>query len=62
MESAPLELIDILDIQDRNQFMLRAINFRLVVAALNETNRPGLFNSEVQCFEPILKKLFRIFR
>jgi len=57
-ENAPLELIDILNAKDRDQYILRAINFRLIVAALNEFNRPGLFKSEVKCFEPILKKLF----
>lgn len=59
-EEAPLELIHILEAQDRNQYILRAINFRLVIAALNEVNRPGIFDSEVKCFEPILKKIISI--
>ena len=59
-EDAPLELMDILDAQDRDQYMLRAINFRLIIAALNEPNRPGIFNSEVKCFESILKKIIPI--
>ncbi|HLD74642.1 MAG TPA: hypothetical protein VJB34_07065 [Bdellovibrionota bacterium] len=60
-EDAPLELMDILDAQDRDQYMLRAINFRLIIAALNEPHRPGIFKSEVECFASILKKIIPIF-
>jgi uncharacterized protein (TIGR02569 family) len=57
-ENAPLNLLDLLPFDEKyRQFLLRAINFRIIVAALFVPADVNYFLEEYTAFEPLIDKI-----